>query len=988
MSHDVTQPSRGDLFCPHFHEKNESELRNLFSRVAAVRAEDPDLFWFTHRPIELFQTAGGIGGPALESGDERVVSEDDVFAEFSDERNRNFAVVIEGEVGTGKSELCVALAHRLRDEADRPILRVDKDTDLMSMLTEDIPDFYCEHFGEPLETSSEFKRLEEDIKQRPRMVASNAVYTALLEIGWDGYETDTTPDQEDRIVEFVADRIQERLVEPRQYGEDPNLVTEQEYDQNSFLQVFEEDVSEFDVHPAEKLSSGFWQALLDQYDTPPLTDLLESVGEEFKTEDTRPVAVFEDFSITGMQARQLRRFMERDIAGDNWDFIIAGTRDSTEVLHKRTAEDRFRFYRTNKQNSNQVLFLDQDTAVDFIRPYLGYIKHHDGSVRYDRDHDTGEFTLCEAPPGSLCADCGLCDESFRDLFPFNRQFIRRIYSGFDASEQSPRELIIVVFESLLEYFNGNVACPATASPLEQVTNRVAAHDDIYREAEIFAHLAKWYGDIETYDDHIAVDRSFAEAFGLIDEDEQPGELQARIELTETEIKIPGVGFEPPDEEDTEPDEEPDEAEAEDEDDGGVSRVQRIINEQMGYVDNWYTNPLDDSYVETDTYLRTAFADLIDTLTEDYTLWTDCGLRYNLSVSKHPFVYPTTETAPDADQILLDPQDFQRSDIRELLRYGIRLDEDEASADQARILEVVGTQMTAYAQAWRESVRERYIANSSVYYKYNPYYDFDDFVLAAFAWVVLLDDPWQELTAGTLNDRFAADDDYALDSTLRTALDEELAPEAFEYINDFMEYADAFHELVKVRIAVNESTLDVPRVRRWLDNRSPAAVLDRLRADPTNLSHRVRFDTDTLLEDMVTKSYRVQQALDDHEDQVQDYPTADKALNQLAATDMETVAEKVDILDNYAIDRSLYESLMQFASHGQQEIDAVVDASRLCIETLDSSTQEEIQKMLIEYKLMMNDVISDFESVDFDTEVSTSSFAPHFREVSDYYVGDE
>jgi len=994
MSQETVHQPSDSLYCPHFRKKDESYLRELFSRVAAVRAENPDLFWFTHRPIDLFQTAGGIGGPSLESGDERIVTEDDVFDEFSADRIKNFAVVIEGEVGTGKSELCVALMHRLREEANRPLLRVDKDTDLMSMLTQDIPEFYERHFDEPLETSSQFKRLEEDINERPRMVASNAVSTAILEIGWDGYETDTTQDQEERIVEFVAERIRKRLVESGDYGEDPNLVTEQEYEQNSFLQVFEQEFEAFDVHPAEKLSNGFWQALLDQYDTPPLNDLFEQVGQKFQEEygDVRPVAIFEDFSITGMQARQLRKYMERDNENDNWDFIIAGTRDSTEVLHKRTAEDRFRFYRTNKQNSNQVLFLDEDTAVDFVRPYLGYIKHDDDSIWYDRDTDSGEFTLRGPEPGSRCDECGLCSDAFRDLFPFNTTFIRRIYTGLNPSEQSPRELIIVVFETLLEYFNGDVRCPAKASPLEQVTNRIAAHDDVYREAEIFAHLAKWYGDTERYDDYIAVDRRFGQAFGLLEDDDETGDHGASIEVTDTEIKVPGVGFETRDTTsvtDEEPDDdEPDDTDSTEDDEPSISRVERIINEQMGYVDNWYTDPDDDAYVETDTYLRAAFTALIETLTQDYTLWTDCDLRYNLSTSDHPFVYPTSTTTPSVDQVVLDPQDFQRSDIRELLRYGVRLEEDRSSADRDRILDLVGTHMTTYARRWRAKLRATYLEDSTVHYKYNPPYGFDDFVLASYSWVVLLDDPWNELTAATVNDRFGSNEAYTLDPTLHTALQEELAPEAREYMEEFIDYADAFEKLVAERFGVSDSILDVPRLRQWLDRQSPYDVLSRLRADPEDLSFRVRFDTDTKLEDMVTLAYRVQKSLDEEEDEVRDYTTAETVLDALAGTDMEAVETKVDLLENYSVDRSLYESLMQFASYTQQDVDTVVAASKLCNDTLGRSTQEMIHKMLVEYKLSEADLVEAFTAIDFEADQSSTSFASRFQEVSDYYAGDE
>jgi hypothetical protein len=297
-------------------------------------------------------------------------------------------------------------------------------------------------------------------------------------------------------------------------------------------------------------------------------------------------------------------------------------------------------------------------------------------------------------------------------------------------------------------------------------------------------------------------------------------------------------------------------------------------------------------------------------------------------------------------------------------------------------------MTEYARQWRSKIKDTYIEDADVYYKYDPPYDFDDFVLAAYMWVVVFDDPWTELTAATVNDRFRTSAAYSLDSTLHTALKQELAPEVRGYVVDFMGYADAFEKLVAERFGVNDSTLDVPRLRRWLDRQSPYEVLTRLRADPDNLSYRVRFDTDTKLEDMMTMAYRVQKGLEDLENQVQAYPTADTVLDELIGTNMEAVTTKVDLLENYSVDRSLYESLMQFASFTQQDIDTVVNASKLCKETLGRSTQDAIHKMLIEYKLSEDDLVDAFNAIDFETSESSSSFAPQFQEVSEYYVGDE
>jgi len=108
-----------------------------------------------------------------------LMGRDRIYQEFSDNRVGNFAVVIEGEVGTGKSELCAYLSHRLRLDG-RPMLHIDKDDDLMSILSERIPEFYQEQFGEELSRASEFKRLRDDIVDIPQTVADNATSGATL----------------------------------------------------------------------------------------------------------------------------------------------------------------------------------------------------------------------------------------------------------------------------------------------------------------------------------------------------------------------------------------------------------------------------------------------------------------------------------------------------------------------------------------------------------------------------------------------------------------------------------------------------------------------------------------------------------------------------------------------------------------------------------------------------------------------------------------
>jgi hypothetical protein len=271
------------VYCPHLKEVENKTLQQLFSKVAAVRSQNRELFDFTHREISVFRT----------TGEERsVVSERGVYEQFDSNRLKNFAVVIEGEVGTGKSELCAYLAHRLKDEG-RPLLHVDKEDDLMS---DRLPEFYYQQFGTEMEGAAEFKQLREDIETMPNAVANSATSTAILNIKRRGYDVTEGDADVGTIKEFVQSKLQ-LLVEKGEFATKIQFVSKQEYKQEDFLQIFG---SAIDVAEAvEVFNDELWRVVRNRYDTASLSEVLKRIGKQF--EDTRPVIVFEDFSITARQ---------------------------------------------------------------------------------------------------------------------------------------------------------------------------------------------------------------------------------------------------------------------------------------------------------------------------------------------------------------------------------------------------------------------------------------------------------------------------------------------------------------------------------------------------------------------------------------------------------------------------------------------------------------------------------------------------------------
>lgn len=963
MSTENETPTRAShLYCPHFQSVDEETLRRLFSKVAAVRSEDRELFGFTHRPIKVFQSPQGI------QSEEEVVGEDEVYREFSDSRVGNFVVVIEGEVGTGKSELCAYLSHRLTEDR-RPILHVDKDDDLMTLLSQRIPEFYEEQFDEELPGASKFKQLKHDLEQNGSVVANNATSGAILNLSARGYEVDVQG-KEEEIKEFVQDQLT-LLVEKGEYAREIKFVTEEAYQRNDFLQIIKNDIDEDEA--VDAFNEELWREIRDRYQTASLDDVLERVGKKFT--DTRPVIVFEDFAITAMEGQRLRNYMERDKPSDNWDFVVAGTRDSTQVLHTQTAEDRFEFYRTNRQNSNSVLFLDEDSAVDFIRPYLGYFKSFDGSVQYDRSGEGLALDLMSAPTGSICADCGFCDESFRDLFPFNEPFLERVYAGLREDEQSPREYVMAIFDVLRDYYEDYIDAPSDADRLTTLTNPVDPTTEVYEEAEQLANLARWYG--VPSENGIEVDRRFVEAFGFSD---TANDFDG-IEITPEGIIVPtgsGSTNPPPDDPPVDPPDDPPE------DPPTRTKTQQLIQKHRPNIQPWQKTPAD--FPAISRYIRIGLRDAIERLTNGFELFEGSSLRYNLSSQKDPFVFKSLQKAPDEDQILVDPLAFRISDLKKLLEFGIYREENKAEADYEGLFRELGTHLTGYARRWQEKIKEQNLRSDTKFFVKSVDYDFEDFVLAGYASVVMLDSPFEELSAETLSRRFSEGAPYSLDSDLRSELEKELPADDFAAVTEFVDDGKWFEELVEAFYGANADTLDVAEIRTRLGRKPPYEVLSGLgRQYIGRISSRIRFDTDSKIRDIANGAYDFQAALEELDDEFRG-DTVETFTDELASVSLSEIESIVETLRTYdSADVDMIESLNKFVALDQRDIDDAVGAAELAESLREGSAQEHLHAVLISMKLTATDVNRRYDAITIVGGKTISDFARHFVGVGEHYV---
>lgn len=999
--------------CPHLGALDKRRFNRLFSRVAALRASGtdaggdyPDIFEYTHHPITVFEEKFGE-----DSADPRPVREDEIIDEFDPDALKNFTVVIEGPVGTGKSELCAYLTHKLRTERDRPVLRVDKDSDLLTMLTETVPEFYERETGESLEVSGNLTELANELESNPEIAAGVVVSNGLKLLEADYELIELEKDQKNEIEDFILEKLNE-LVERRHEGgrdvederEGFRFVTKQDYTSGheEHLRVFEDADPDPDKEPYELLNDKFWSALLDNYDSPSLNTLLKQVGQAF---DTRPVCVFEDFSIAAVQAEKLRNYMERDNDQDNWDFIIAGTTDYTRELKRQTSQDRFKFYQTNRPGSKQVDFLSEESVADFIRPYLAYPKARDDSIKYRATEDD-EKKLIEPADGSVCDDCGICSNDFRDFFPFNKTFIQRIYNpGLDEDDRRPRSIVTIVSDVLEEFTFGPTSVPSDAQDLRNEVNSPDAlvADDVLEQNETLARFAQWYGQEVKYDGakYYRAPRSFAEAFDIEGipslSESVEGEADVGVRYDQSSVYVPAAGevsrsVTQPVKKDTE---EKDESDKSDEPEReSISVVDQIYTDHRSQIEDWRKDPESDDYAQVRKYMESGIKTLLGFFTNEYTLWTGTRLGYYIG-KRRPFVYRKSNEAAEPYQIVLDLDEFRASTLRKLFRFGIELEEGSSSRTPKEFLRQEGqaTHFAGLADEWRSKVVSEFVSSDQVLYRdwaQKRNFEFDDFVVATYAWLVVLDDPWREITAETLNERYRSSDDFEIDETLKQALT--IFPDdTRKRFTDAMDTAEYIEDILGSRLGVTQNALDVPAIRRRLNRHSPYEVLNNLaRNHIGDIDKRVRYSTadESKLHEIALRMYELHKTMED--DVVDRRVDVDeqRVLSQLQNVSMSEIEEiHKTLVQSYGdeLPSGLRETLDRFVREiNQDHLEDVVRGARL-IEMFGSSDQDQIHQRFAEFKLKnhaitgyLNELMSD------STKTGEGRFAPTFQEVSQYY----
>jgi len=291
------------------------------------------------------------------------------------------------------------------------------------------------------------------------------------------------------------------------------------------------------------------------------------------------------------------------------------------------------------------------------------------------------------------------------------------------------------------------------------------------------------------------------------------------------------------------------------------------------------------------------------------------------------------------------------------------------------------------EEWRDKIIETQLNSDSVFYKRHARYDFTDFLLATYSTLTLLDDPWHEVTAERLNERYQSDDELTVDRQLLSGLDEVLGHEEIKAVKEAMEDAKYVEDVLGSLLGVSASTLDVPEVRDRLEQNPPFEVLGMLgRQYIGNIASRVRFESGHNVRDLADTMYDIRKALNDTTDHGYQREAVEYVSEMLSDTDIQSVSDRYKKLKTYdAVDPDLTEQLGQVCNHTQSELDDAVSAAELANRLYSGNPFARTTATLASLKLDNDVVVTNFREVPLTGTSGTDKLGEEFTEVSTHYV---
>jgi len=663
-----------DFLCPKLLAAKSDEKYNLssiFNVAAGKRAKYRKMFEHTHTPIILFDNKG------------EEVSEEDIFSLFDINYPGNQCTVIEGETGTGKSEICVSLVYMLKDNGWE-VVHIHKNMDLPSMITR-LLEFYSHLTGKQFPKGSNFDELKRTlINPNKRHAISKIVVGKFFDS-----EVFTERNISERRQSFTKDEKQTLDEFEKIFSEKMGSIirTQQLTDyQTEFLtkadvkksrsieRVIELLIQNSSKKDTEKersidslleiINSKLWFYLNEHFDTPKLDDVMDEISKEMKARNKRIAMIIEDLKIAAMDLKKLLRYIERDIADDRWDFIIAGTTDIINIVKESaTRRDRFHFYRTNPRDGEKryyVKFLDEKNAVDFALKYFSFLFEQFG-------HE--------------CKTCNVCKlEKTRLYFPYSESFLINLFSHLD--DKKPRTYIQTLFYGIQHYLRTSRS-PTESSEIKNMKKPYLELEYYIHEEYINRFISFYHKEISTNDrKHYLIPEDYFKIFGInVDSiygfQKDGNNIKIAGKTSIKTIKSESIFIS-------------DEKKLVESKIGIIDQLREKFKEQMDLAYPWIaatTHQLENKYNKVNTFFKIGLKEIMRIFTDDFSLYADSSINYLYGKHDYPFIHRNETKKDNLLQREIDPQSFPESLIREIILLGGAID-DRTSLDIEQKLNLV------------------------------------------------------------------------------------------------------------------------------------------------------------------------------------------------------------------------------------------------------------------------------------------------------------
>lgn len=427
-------------------------------------------------------------------GDKQAVTQEEFRDAIitADLMDPNRIIILEGEVGGGKSHLCTWLRYELGEtladgQDDRVAFQVDPG---------------IQTFDDVLVELSELVEIDNQpatINEVDSRALAEAVVTTIQAFGLTQFD----PFSEKEMVALTESREEEldltSIIEdnirmyqsnwPSEVSSVPKLIDRDEYRQ-LLMVAFDEPPNE---QGFELFSTELNNTLTNILYGSSLSDRLSLIADAAVAEGFRPVLICGDISEI-MVFREALLEYGTQLQSGHYDIVIGWPTGWINQKQRNRRDDIYTSIRENSEgyfrisdDQGETSFLTKDTVVSLVERYVQAIQSESNVV----------FTDTVRP------------ESFGGLYPFNTSFVRRLYTHLQQEEiqkRTPRLLLRAIRECLL-------ASNPPFETVEQLTDVESVQEPILMGcSSTAASLTKWYGMKE--EGRISVPRGIFETFDV------------------------------------------------------------------------------------------------------------------------------------------------------------------------------------------------------------------------------------------------------------------------------------------------------------------------------------------------------------------------------------------------------------------------------------------------------------------------------------------